>query len=136
MTTPTLVWTTHKLAEGWVLLCVDANLEQPGEPEALLGFRKAVHPFAFDEMNDPVGEFTAVIAEMTKAVTFGLMAYAPTLPASRACAFVPGPARTASEVVGLMEAARCQIDTPPMFPDSEFLTEFEKSYRAALGGAQ
>jgi hypothetical protein len=89
MNTPKMVWTTHKLADGWVLLCVDVNLEQLGEPEALLGFRKAVHPFHFDEMENPVGEFTAVIAEMTNAVTWGMQGVecAQSLIASRACAF-------------------------------------------------
>ena len=49
MSLPPLIWSTHKLADGWVLLCVDASLELPGEPEALLGYRRAVHPFDFDE---------------------------------------------------------------------------------------
>ncbi|SCW91855.1 hypothetical protein [Pseudomonas sp. NFACC05-1] len=89
MTTPKMIWTTHKLADGWVLLCVDVNLEQPGQPEALLGFRKAVHPFHFDEMVDPVMSFTAIIAEMTNAVTWGMKGAecAQSLIASRAGAF-------------------------------------------------
>ncbi|TWC18135.1 hypothetical protein FBY06_11560 [Pseudomonas sp. SJZ085] len=89
MTMPTLVWTTHKLADGWVLLCVDANLEQQGEPEAMLGVRRAVHPFEFDEMNDPVMGFTLVIAEMTNAITWGLRGaeFAQSMYASRAGAF-------------------------------------------------
>lgn len=92
MNTPTLVWTTHKLADGWVLLCVDVNLEQPGQPEALLGFRRAVHPFHFDEMDDPVMGFTLVIAEMTNAITWGVKGAecAQSLIASRACAFGGG----------------------------------------------
>jgi hypothetical protein len=86
---PILIWTTHKLADGWVLLCVDVNFEQPGEPEALLGYRRAVHPFAFDESDDPVMDFCAVIAEMKYRVQTGLAGYQP-LMASRAGAFAGG----------------------------------------------
>ncbi|GKQ44395.1 hypothetical protein [Pseudomonas syringae] len=71
MTRPKLIWTTHKLAEGWVLLCVEANLEQPGEPEAMLGFKRAVHPFHFDDASEPIVAFTLVIAEMTNAIMWG-----------------------------------------------------------------
>ncbi|RMV69956.1 hypothetical protein ALP05_02348 [Pseudomonas caricapapayae] len=89
MTNPKLIWTTHKLADGWVLLCVDANLEQPGEPEAMLGVRRAVHPFDFDEARNPVIAFTLVIAEMTHAIMWGVngVQSATLLPASRARAF-------------------------------------------------
>ncbi|ARD11392.1 MULTISPECIES: hypothetical protein [Pseudomonas syringae group genomosp. 2] len=89
MTNPKLIWTTHKLADGWVLLCVDADLEQPGEPEAMLGMRRAVHPFHFDQMNEPVIAFTLVIAEMTNAIMWGVSGAqcAQSLPASRAHAF-------------------------------------------------
>lgn len=89
MSTLKLIWTTHKLADGWVLLCVDANLEQPGEPEAMLGVRRAVHPFDFDQMNEPVIGFTLLIAEMTNAIMWGVNGAqcAQSLPASRARAF-------------------------------------------------
>lgn len=86
---PALIWTTHKLADGWVLLCVDVNFEQPGEPEAMLGYRRAVHPFHFDESDDPVMNFFAVIAEMKYAVETGV-AGRKSLPASRARAFAGG----------------------------------------------
>ena len=84
--TPVLKWSTYRLADGWVLICVDASLEQPGEPEALLGYRRAVHPFHFDEADDPVMDFKAVISEMTFVVSTGLAGQG-TLPASRAGAF-------------------------------------------------
>ncbi|QXG34017.1 hypothetical protein [Pseudomonas viridiflava] len=85
-----LVWTTHKLADGWVLLCVDANLEQPGQPEVMLGVRRAVHPFHFDEETNPVIAFTLVIAEMTNTIMWGVNGAQcqKLLPASRARAFV------------------------------------------------
>jgi len=83
---PTLIWTTHKLADGWVLLCVDANFEQPGEPEAMMGYRRAVHPFHFDESENPVMDFSAVIAEMKFAVEKGVEGQQ-LLSASRACGF-------------------------------------------------
>lgn len=89
MTTPKLIWTTHKLADGWVMLSVDANLEQPGKPEAMLGMRRAVHPFDFDEARKPVIAFSLVIAEMTNAIMWGVNGAqcAQSLPASRARAF-------------------------------------------------
>ena len=87
MSLPTLIWTTHKLADGWVLLCVDASLELPGEPEALLGYRRAVHPFHFDESTDPVMDFKRVISEMTYVMGRGLGVEVHSLSASRARAF-------------------------------------------------
>jgi hypothetical protein len=83
---PVVKWSTYKLLDGWVLICADVSLEKPGEPEALLGYRRAVHPFQFDESDDPVMDFTAVIAEMTYVVKTGLVGQK-SLPASRACAF-------------------------------------------------
>lgn len=84
-----LIWTTHKLADGWVLLCADASFEQPGEPEAMIGVRRAVHPFHFDEDEKPVIAFSLVIAEMTNAIMWGVngVQSATSLPASRARAF-------------------------------------------------
>lgn len=67
-----LIWTTHKLADGWVLLCVDVNLEASGQPEAMIGVRRAVHPFHFDESREPVTAFSLVIAEMANTITWGL----------------------------------------------------------------
>lgn len=67
-----LQWACRELCDGWVMIGVDVDLSAPGEPEALLGYRRAIHPFHFDECTNPVMEFTAVIAEMNYRVTRGL----------------------------------------------------------------
>lgn len=89
MNKPVMQWACRELAEGWVMIGVDVDLSGPGEPEALLGYRRAIHPFHFDECTDPVMEFGAVIAEMTKAVLWGVQGVGGAQPdsASRACAF-------------------------------------------------
>lgn len=86
-----LIWTTHRLVDGWVLLCVDVTISLPGEPEALLGYRRAVHFFQFDESDDPVMDFGFVIAEMTYRITRGLegVGGAPDNCASRVRTFEP-----------------------------------------------
>ncbi|WP_057458382.1 hypothetical protein [Pseudomonas syringae] len=71
MTTPKLIWTTKSLADGWVQLCVEANVEHPGEPATTLGVKRAVHPFLFDGENHPIKAFSLVIAEMTNAIMWG-----------------------------------------------------------------
>ncbi|MEE5136185.1 hypothetical protein V2J83_11795 [Pseudomonas alliivorans] len=85
-----LKWSTSQLEGGWVLIGVDVSLEREGEPEALLGCRRAVHPFHFDEHEKPVIAFSLVIAEMTNAIMWGVngVQSATSLPASRARAFV------------------------------------------------
>jgi len=65
-------WACRELCDGWVMIGVDVDLSQPGEPEALLGYRRAVHPFHFDDAEDPVMEFSSVIAEMTYRMCRGL----------------------------------------------------------------
>lgn len=93
MNKPVMQWACRELADGWVMIGVDVNLSAPGEPEALLGYRRAIHPFHFDECTDPVMEFGAVITEMTKAVMWGVQGAGGAQPhsASRACAFgAPG----------------------------------------------
>lgn len=72
MRKPVMQWACRELAEGWVMIGVDVDLSAPNEPEALLGYRRAVHPFHFDDAVDPVMEFTAVIAEMTYRMGRGL----------------------------------------------------------------
>jgi hypothetical protein len=89
MRKPVMQWACRELAEGWVMIGVDVDLSAPNEPGALLGYRRAVHPFHFDDAVDPVMEFTAVIAEMTYRMGRGLEleAGAPLNSPSRACAF-------------------------------------------------
>lgn len=72
MPKPILQWACRELVDGWVMIGVDVDLSAPGEPEALLGYRRAIHPFHFDECTDPVVEFAGVIAEMTYRVNRGL----------------------------------------------------------------
>ncbi|WP_414917442.1 hypothetical protein [Pseudomonas sp. IT-P4] len=89
MPKPILQWACRELNNGWVMIGVDVDLSAPGEPEALLGYRRAIHPFHFDECTDPVMEFSAVIAEMTKAIRWGIEGAedAQSLSASRARTF-------------------------------------------------
>lgn len=72
MSKPTMQWACRKLMDGWVMIGVDVDVSLPGQPEALLGYRRAIHPFQFDESNNPVMDFTFVIAEMTYRITRGL----------------------------------------------------------------
>ncbi|MGH8387652.1 MAG: hypothetical protein ACRESJ_19550 [Pseudomonas sp.] len=72
MKKPVMQWACRKLVDGWVMIGVDVDLSQPGEPEALLGYRRAVHPFHFDESDSPVMDFEFVIAEMTYRMNKGL----------------------------------------------------------------
>lgn len=84
---PLLKWSCRKLNDGWVMIGVDVDLSAPGEPEMLLGLRRAVHPFHFDEAENPVMEFTAVISEMDKQIRKGCGVGAESHSGSRACAF-------------------------------------------------
>jgi len=84
---PIMRWACRELSDGWVMIGVDVDLSRPGEPESLLGYRRAVHPFHFDESDTPVIDFYSVIAEMTYRVQkcYGVGAQPHTT--SRACAF-------------------------------------------------
>jgi|GEM_PF-3418796 len=84
---PLLKWACRELNDGWVMIGVDVDLSGPDEPECLLGLRRAVHPFQFDEANYPVIAFAAVISEMDNQIRKGCGVGAPTHSASRACAF-------------------------------------------------
>lgn len=84
---PILQWACRELNDGWVMIGVDVDLSAPDEPESMLGLRRAVHPFQFDEAANPVMEFTAVISEMNNQIRRGCGVGAPTHSASRACAF-------------------------------------------------
>ena len=84
---PLLMWSCRELNDGWVMIGVDVDLSAPGEPEMLLGLRRAVHPFQFDEANDPVIAFTAVISEMDYRIRKGVGIGAQDHSVSRACAF-------------------------------------------------
>lgn len=89
MRKPVMQWACRELVDGWVMIGVDVDLSAPGEPEALLGYRRAIHPFQFDESDSPVKDFEFVIAEMTYRVTRGLEGVGDAQPnsASRAHAF-------------------------------------------------
>jgi len=89
MKKPMLQWSCCELVAGWLMVGVDVDLSGPGEPEALLGYRRAIHPAHFDEFTNPVMTFAFVIAEMTYRVTRGLEGVGDAQPdsASRACAF-------------------------------------------------
>ncbi len=84
---PLLQWACRELNNGWVMIGVDVDLSAPEEPECMLGLRRAVHPFQFDEAENPVMEFTAVISEMDKQIRRGAGMGAPDLSVSRAGAF-------------------------------------------------
>ncbi|TWC50134.1 hypothetical protein FBY04_12027 [Pseudomonas sp. SJZ080] len=89
MKKPVMQWACRELVDGWVMIGVDVDLSAPGEPEGLLGYRRAVHPFQFDGSDDPVMDFSFVIAEMTCRVMRGVEGAegAQLLSASRARAF-------------------------------------------------
>ena len=72
MKKPVLQWSCLGLGSGWVMIGVDVDLSAPGEPEALLGYRRAIHPAHFDECTEPATEFGFVVAEMTYRITRGL----------------------------------------------------------------
>ncbi|MCB2251807.1 hypothetical protein KTQ74_07875 [Pseudomonas chlororaphis] len=84
---PIMRWACRELHDGWVMIGVDVDLARPGEAESLLGYRRAVHPFHFDELDNPVIAFSAVIAEMTYRIQRGYGAGAQPHTTSRACAF-------------------------------------------------
>ncbi|UNM20891.1 hypothetical protein K0P33_05385 [Pseudomonas sp. ArH3a] len=84
---PLLKWSCRELNDGWVMIGVDVDLSSPEEPEVLMGLRRAVHPFQFDEANDPVIAFAAVISEMDVLIRRGAGVGPTTHPTSRACAF-------------------------------------------------
>lgn len=84
---PLLKWSCRELNDGWVMIGVDVDLSGPDEPESLLGLRRAVHPFQFDEAENPVMAFTAVISEMDNQIRKGCGVGATTHSASRAHAF-------------------------------------------------
>lgn len=84
---PLLKWSCRELNDGWVMIGVDVDLSGPDEPESLLGLRRAVHPFHFDEAESPVIAFEAVITEMDNQIRKGCGVGATTDSASRAHAF-------------------------------------------------
>ena len=84
---PLLKWSCRELNDGWVMIGVDVDLSGPDEPESLLGLRRAVHPFHFDEAANPVIAFAAVISEMDFLIRRGCGVSATTHSASRARAF-------------------------------------------------
>lgn len=87
---PILQWACRELNNGWVMIGVDVDLSTPEEPECMLGLRRAVHPFQFDEAESPVIAFKKVIAEMDKQIRRGAGIGAPDHSISRACAFGAG----------------------------------------------
>lgn len=84
---PILKWSCRDLNDGWVMIGVDVDLSSPDEPECMMGLRRAVHPFHFDESENPVIAFAAVISEMDKQIRRGVGVSAPDHFASRAHAF-------------------------------------------------
>lgn len=82
MSQPTLHWSCRDLSDGWVMLGVDADLTHSDQPEAMLGYRRAVHPFLFD---DSPALFWEIIQEMGDVV--GRVVGAPASSVSRARAF-------------------------------------------------
>lgn len=88
---PILQWACRELHDGWVMIGVDVDLSTPEQPETLLGLRRAVHPFQFDELENPVMGFTAVISEMDKTIRRAAGMDAPDHSSSRACAFLDDP---------------------------------------------
>ncbi|NMX27090.1 hypothetical protein HBO14_11190 [Pseudomonas sp. WS 5406] len=80
-------WSCRELNDGWVMIGVDVDLSGPGEGECMMGLRRAVHPFHFDEANHPVIAFSAVISEMDNRMRKAVGMGAPTHSGSRACAF-------------------------------------------------
>ncbi len=84
---PLLQWACRELNDGWVMIGVDVDLSAPGEPEMLMGLRRAVHPFQFDEAANPVIAFASVISEMDYLIRRGCGVSAQSHSASRARAF-------------------------------------------------
>ncbi|WP_339479100.1 hypothetical protein [Pseudomonas sp. RL_5y_Pfl2_73] len=84
---PILKWACRELDNGWVMIGVDVDLSTPEEPECMLGLRRAVHPFHFEEMDSPVMGLKAVISEMDEFMRRAVAASAPDRSASRVCAF-------------------------------------------------
>ena len=84
---PLFKWSCRELVDGWVMIGVDCDLSSPDEPECMLGLRRAVHPFHFDESEKPVIAFSAVISEMDSQIRKGVGIGAPDHSASRAHAF-------------------------------------------------
>lgn len=84
---PLLKWSCRDLNDGWVMIGVDVDLSSPEQPECMLGMRRAVHPFHFDEAENPVMEFTAVISEMDCRIRKAVGVDAQPHSASRAHAF-------------------------------------------------
>lgn len=89
MPKPILQWACRELCGGWMMIGVDVDLSAPGEPEALLGYRRAIRPDHFDECKNSQAVFCEVVAEMTDRIQMGLgeSERAQTQSASRACAF-------------------------------------------------
>ncbi|MCE1001848.1 hypothetical protein [Pseudomonas sp. NMI1173_11] len=79
-----LSWFAQEIGvDGWLLLAVDLDMTRHGEPENMIGHRRAFHPFQLDE--DPQA-LAKAIAEMTEIM--GRLSVPPR-PVSRACAFTP-----------------------------------------------
>ena len=84
---PLLQWACRELNDGWVMIGVDVDLSSPEQPECMMGLRRAVHPFQFDEAANPAIAFAAVISEMDFLIRRAAGMGATTHPASRARAF-------------------------------------------------
>lgn len=81
-------WSCCELGvHGVVMIGADLDLSGPDQPEALLGYRRAVHPFQFDNAPDPRAVFLKIIQDMSDVMG---RAGAQSLPASRAGAFGDG----------------------------------------------
>mgnify|MGYP001598893858 CR=1 FL=1 len=83
---PLLKWSCLPLSDGWVMFGVDVDLAGPDEPECLMGLRRAVHPYWF-ENEDPGLPLSEVIADMTYRIMRGVGEGAKLDCASRAHAF-------------------------------------------------
>ncbi|MNJ17890.1 hypothetical protein D3C77_121810 [compost metagenome] len=78
-------WSAQEIGiHGVVMIAADLDMSGPEAPEALLGYRRAVHPFELDEVEDPRQRFASIIKEMTEVMG---RASAQPLPASRVRAF-------------------------------------------------
>lgn len=84
---PILKWACRELHDGWVMIGVDMDLSTPEQPEYMVGLRRAVRPFHFDELASPVMGLKAVISEMDEFMRRAVAASAPDRSASRVCAF-------------------------------------------------
>lgn len=84
---PILIWTTHKLADGAVMIRVEFEFIHEGESYPVtMRYCQALHPFALDEMYDPAAAFWGVIASMTYFAQQGAASSQTPIP-SRTCAF-------------------------------------------------